>query len=62
MHIGGPRVIRIDRGVKNGLIAEAQIALRMNHSDNLAGAGSIRYDGSSPTNSVCIHYLKYIDM
>ena len=38
---GCPRVIRIDHGVENGLIAEAQIALRMNDSDNLAGAGSI---------------------
>ena len=61
MHIGGPHVIRVDHGVENGLIAEAQIPLRMNHSDNLAGAGSIRY-GSSLTNSVCIHYLKYTDM
>ena len=43
--------MRFDRGVENSLIAEAQVALRMNHSDNLAGAGSVRY-GSSPTNSV----------
>lgn len=43
--------MRFDRGVENGFIAEAQVALRMNHSDNLAGAGSVRY-GSSPTNSV----------
>ena len=46
--------MRFDRGVENSLIAEAQVALRMNHSDNLAGAGSVWY-GSSPTNSVYKH-------
>ena len=46
-------MIRFDHGVKNNFIADAHIALRMNHSDSLAGSGSVRF-GSSPTNPVYI--------
>lgn len=48
---GCPKVIRCDRGSENFLIAESQIAFRLNHGDLLSGEKSVRF-GSSPSNSV----------
>ena len=48
---GCPCILRMDRGTENVRVAEVQVALRMNHTDERAGVRSIIY-GSSPTNSV----------
>ena len=52
LYTGCPRVIRLDCGVENTLIAECQIAFRLHGGDALSGIKSVRF-GSSPTNSVC---------
>ena len=49
-----PRVIRLDCGVENTLIAESQIAFRLHDGDALSGEKSVRL-GSSSTNSVIKH-------
>ena len=53
IQIGCPKVIRLDCGVENTLIGECQVAFRLNATDTLYGAKSVRF-GSSPTNSVHI--------
>ena len=49
MLIGCPKVVHLDRGVENSLIAECQIAFRLSATGKLSGANSVRF-GSSPTN------------
>ena len=48
---GCPQIVRMDLGSENTGVAHYHAALRMNHTDDHAGARSIKY-GSSPTNSV----------
>ena len=49
--IGCPKAITFDRGGENNIIAESQIAFRLNDNDGLSGEKSVRF-GSSPSNSV----------
>ena len=48
-------MIRCDCGTENTLIAEAQAAMRANHTDTLAGDKSVRF-GTSPANVVSTVY------
>lgn len=57
---GVPKIIRIDRGTENTLIADMQKALRWNHEDGHAGNRSVHL-GKSSANQVCdenIYFLK----
>lgn len=51
---GCPKILRVDKGTENVHAATAQIALRMNHTDSLAGQKSLIV-GASVHNVVSVH-------
>ena len=59
IYTGCPRILRADHGTENVIVAQLQIAFRMEHNDRLAGAKSFIY-GPSTANIVCTYiYICY---
>ena len=54
IYTGCPRILRADHGTENVIVAQLQIAFRMEHNDRLAGAKSFIY-GPSTANIVCTY-------
>ena len=57
-HAGCPTILRADKGTENVLAGSAQIALRLNHADQLAGAKSF-LTGASVHNVVSNAYTSH---
>lgn len=55
IYIGCPAILRADKGTENVCAGTAQIALRLNHSDSMAGAKSFML-GASVHNVVGFGY------
>lgn len=58
MNVGCPTILRADDGTENVLAGSAQIALRLSHTDQMAGSKSFM-TGSSVHNVVifCYSYM-----
>ena len=55
VYTGCPRIVRADFGTENTQIGTAQIAFRIDHTDDLAGSKSFM-QGASVRNVVCEWY------